>query len=159
MPDLFGSISNDFKIYKNIDLSILCTYSIGGKILDALYSNLLDPLYQGNALSAHLSRAWQNPGDITDIPIAQLSTNAQTSDRNLISASYFSIKNITLGYSFPQKWMKNIGIENIRLSAIADNIALFSHLKGMNPQYNFSGGTDYVYAPTRSISIGLDITF
>ncbi|EKE04565.1 MAG: hypothetical protein ACD_20C00049G0002 [uncultured bacterium] len=159
MPAFFGSISNDFKIYKNLDLSILCTYSIGGKVLDGLYSNLLDPLYQGNALSAHLSRAWQKPGDITDIPIPQLSANTQTSDRNLINASYFSIKNITLGYSLPSKWMKSIGIQNLRLSMVADNIALFSYLKGMNPQYNFSGGTDYVYTPTRSISMGLDITF
>ncbi len=159
MPDLYGSISNDFKFFNAIDLSIFCTYSIGGKILDGLYTNLLDPLYQGNALSAHLKRAWQKPGDITDIPIPQLGSNTQTSDRNLTNASYFSIKNISLGYSLPKKLISKIGVENVRFSAIADNIMLFSYLKGMNPQYNFSGGTDYVYTPTRSISLGLDITF
>lgn len=159
MPDLFGSISNDFKLFESIDLSILTTYSIGGKILDNLYSNLLDPLYQGNSLSAHLSRAWSKPGDMTDIPIAQLGANTTTSTRNLINASYFTIKNVTLGYSLPKTWMKKIGVENVRISAIADNIAMFTHLKGMNPQFNFSGGTDYVYTPTRSISLGLDITF
>ncbi len=159
MPKLYGSINNDFRILNTIDLSVLCTYSIGGKILDGLYGNLLDPLYQGNALSSHLLRAWQKPGDITDIPIAQLGANTQTSDRNLINGSYFSIKNVTLGYSLPKSWMKKIGVENVRISAIADNIVLFSHLQGMNPQFNFSGGTDYVYTPTRSISLGLDITF
>ncbi len=159
MPDLYGSINNDFKLFNAIDLSILCTYSIGGKILDGLYGNLLDPLYQGNALSSHLKRAWQKPGDITDIPLPQLGANMQTSDRNLTNASYFSIKNVTLGYSLPKKWMSKIGVENVRISAVADNIMLFSYLKGMNPQFNFSGGTDYVYTPTRSISLGLDITF
>lgn len=159
MPDLFGSISNDFKLFESVDLSILTTYSIGGKILDNLYMNLLDPLYQGNSLSAHLLRAWSKPGDITDIPIAQLGANTTASTRNLINASYFTIKNVTLGYSLPKAWMKKLGVENVRISAIADNIAMFSHLKGMNPQHNFSGGTDYVYVPTRSISLGLDITF
>lgn len=159
MPDLYGSINNDFKLFNVIDLSVLCTYSIGGKILDGLYGNLLDPLYQGNALSSHLKRAWQKPGDITDIPLPQLGANMQTSDRNLTNASYFSIKNVTLGYSLPKKWMSKIGVESIRISAVADNIMLFSYLKGMNPQFNFSGGTDYVYTPTRSISLGLDITF
>ena len=93
------------------------------------------------------------------MPIAQLGTNLQTSDRNLINASFFAIKNVSLGYSFPKRWMTKIGVENIRISAIADNIAIFTYLNGMNPQYNFSGGTDYAYTPTRSISVGLDITF
>ncbi len=159
MPKIYGSISNDFRILNAIDLSILCTYSIGGKVLDGLYGNLMDPLYQGNALSAHLERAWSKPGDITDIPIPQLGANTQTSDRNLINASYFGIKNVTMGYSLPQRWMRKIGVENVRISAIADNIKLFTYLNGMNPQYNFSGGTDYAYTPTRSVSLGLDITF
>ncbi|PKP06707.1 MAG: SusC/RagA family TonB-linked outer membrane protein [Bacteroidetes bacterium HGW-Bacteroidetes-5] len=159
MPKLYGSINNDFKFFGVVDLSVLCTYSLGGKILDGLYGNLLDPLYQGNSLSKHLLRAWQKPGDITDIPIPQLGANMQTSDRNLTNASFFSIKNVTLGYSLPKKWMTKIGVESVRISAIADNILLFSYLQGMNPQYNFSGGTDYAYTPTRSISLGLDITF
>lgn len=159
MPDLYGSISNDLRILNMFDLSILCTYSIGGKVLDGLYSNLLDPIYQGNSLHSHLSRSWAKPGDITDMPIAQLGTNLQTSDRNLINASFFSIKNVTLGYSLPKKWMTKIGVESIRISAVADNIAIFTYLNGMNPQYNFSGGTDYAYTPTRSVSLGLDITF
>ena len=43
--------------------------------------------------------------------------------------------------------------------ATGDNIALFSKLNGMNPQYSTSGGTDFVYAPTRAISVGIDINF
>ena len=33
IPDLYGSINTDFS-YKNFDLSILGTYSIGGKVYD-----------------------------------------------------------------------------------------------------------------------------
>ena len=46
IPDLYGSIGNTFK-YKDFDLSILCTYSIGGKVLDGVYDTLLYGNYIG----------------------------------------------------------------------------------------------------------------
>ena len=35
----------------------------------------------------------------------------------------------------------------------------FTKLKGMNPQYNTTGGTSWAYTPTRAISLGIDINF
>ena len=40
-----------------------------------------------------------------------------------------------------------------------DNLALFSHLKGMDPQYNFKGETDYSYTPNKTYSFGVEINF
>ena len=50
-------------------------------------------------------------------------------------------------------------MKEIRFTATADNLVLFSHLKGMDPQYNFSGGTTFVYTPSRTISFGVDVKF
>ena len=50
-------------------------------------------------------------------------------------------------------------MHSLRVSISADNIKLFSALKGMDPQYNFTGGTGYSYTPTRTVSVGLDLTF
>ena len=158
IPDLYGSINNTFK-YKGFDLSILCTYSIGGKVLDGIYNTLLYGNYVGQAKSKMLERAWRNPGDITDIPRIEIGKSYIVTDNSLIDASYFAIKNIALGYSLPSKWMKSIGFDSARLTATADNVVLFNHLKGMNPQYNFTGGTDFGYVPVRTISFGIDITF
>ena len=158
IPDLYGSINNTFK-YKGFDLSILCTYSIGGKVLDGIYNTLLYGNYVGQAMSKMLERAWRNPGDITDIPRIEIGKSYIVTDNSLIDASYFAIKNIALGYSLPSKWMKSIGFDSARLTATADNVVLFNHLKGMDPQYNFTGGTDFGYVPVRTISFGIDITF
>lgn len=158
IPDLYGSINNTFK-YKGFDLSILCTYSIGGKVLDGIYNTLLYGNYVGQAKSKMLERAWKNPGDITDIPRIEIGKSYIVTDNSLIDASYFAIKNIALGYSLPSKWMKSIGFDSARLTATADNVVLFNHLKGMDPQYNFTGGTDFGYVPVRTISFGIDITF
>lgn len=158
IPKLYGSIGNEFK-YKGFDLSILCTYSIGGKILDGVYNTLLYGNYVGNARSAHLERAWTKPGDITDIPRIEIGKSYIITDNNLINASYFALKNITLGYSLPSKWMRSLNMSSVRLTATADNIFLLNHLKGMDPQYNFTGGTDFGYVPTRTVSLGIDVTF
>ena len=158
IPDLYGSIGNGFK-YKGFDLNFLFTYSIGGKVLDGVYSTLLYGNYVGNARSAHLERAWKQPGDITDIPRIEIGKSYITTDNNLIDASYFTMKNVTLGYTLPSKWLKKAGMQSLRLSATADNVFILTHLKGMDPQYDFTGGTNFGYVPTRTISFGIDVTF
>lgn len=158
IPDFYGSIGNEFR-YKGFDLNILCTYSIGGKIYDDVYRNLLYGNYIGQAKSASLDRAWTTPGDITDIPRIEIGQTYIVTDNDLINASYFAIKNISLGYSLPSKWLKGSEIGAVRVSAAADNVALFTHLKGMDPQYNFSGSTNFGYVPTRTVSLGVDIQF
>ena len=158
IPDLYGSISNNFK-FKGFDLGVLLTYSIGGKVLDGVYQTLLYGNYIGQARSKHLERAWKQPGDITDIPRIEIGKSYIVTDNNLINASYLALKNITLGYSLPQQWVKKAGMQNVRISANADNVFLWNHLKGMDPQYNFTGGTSFAYVPVRTVSLGVDITF
>ncbi len=45
----------------------------------------------------------------------------------------------------------------VRLTLTADNLSVFTALKGMDPQYNFSGGTGFSYTPSRTISVGLNL--
>lgn len=158
IPDLYGSFNNEFR-YKNFDLSVLCTYSIGGKVLDGVYRTLLYGNYVGSARSKHLERAWKQPGDITDIPRIEIGKSYITTDNDLINASYLAIKNVSLGYTFPGTQLRKWGMSALRLSATADNVILFNCLKGMNPQYNFSGGTNFGYVPVRTVSLGIDVTF
>src|SRR5690554_3821069 len=95
IPSLYGSWSNSFS-YKNFDLNVMTTYSIGGKMLDGVYYGMLYNTYVGE--SAHINRrnSWQKPGDITSIPridVGGAFTTTRTGDE-LIDASYFAIKNI-----------------------------------------------------------------
>src|SRR5690606_20036579 len=101
-------------------------------------------------------RAWKQPGDITDIPRIQKEITHTLNDRALVDASYFAVKNIAVGYTFE---FRRLGLESIRIFAQGDNIAIFSARQGLNPQYNFSGSTDFVYTPTRTISAGLNLKF
>ncbi|WP_455587426.1 TonB-dependent receptor [Bacteroides sp.] len=158
IPDIYGSITNDFS-YKGFDLSILTTYSIGGEMLDGVYGSMLNVGYKGYVWHKNALRRWQKPGDVTDIPKMMWDQQLRVTDKDLLSASYFAIKNITLGYTLPKYWLEKIKMDNIRVYAAANNLALFSHLKGMDPQYNFTGTVGYTYTPSRTFSIGIDIKF
>lgn len=52
-----------------------------------------------------------------------------------------------------------VKIGSLRIFLTADNIAMFNHLDGMDPQYNFTGSVSYSYAPSRAVVAGLDIQF
>lgn len=160
IPDLYGSINNQFRI-GNFDISLFCTYSIGGKMLDGLYYEFLYNTYPGTAAHVDRQKAWKQPGDITSIPRIDISGRnkiSYTAD-NLISASYFAIKSFSVGYSLPEKWMRAINMKSIRFTLSGDNLLLLSARRGMDPQYNFTGSVGYSYTPERTVSFGVDINF
>lgn len=159
MPQIYGSISTDFTFFNCLDLSVMTTYSLGGKIYDGLYAGSMMPMYTGDTWNVNALRRWRKPGDITDVPRAEINGQYTASDRFLVDASYFAIKNITLGYSLPAKYAKKIKASLLRVYVTLDNFMIFDHLDGMDPQYNFTGATDYVYSPNKTYSVGLNINF
>ncbi len=137
----------------------MTTYSIGGKIYDGLYYGSMFNQYAGNTWNKNVLRRWQKPGDITDIPRVELNSTRTVTSNYLVDASYFAIKNITLGYTLPTRIAKKIAMNRVRLYTSFDNVALFTHLNGMDPQYNLTGSTAYSYTPNKNLTIGLDINF
>ncbi|MGM9737648.1 MAG: SusC/RagA family TonB-linked outer membrane protein [Candidatus Cryptobacteroides sp.] len=157
-PDLQGSFGSDFRL-GSFDLSFLTTFSIGGVTYDSLYSGLMEVQYAGDTWSKNALRRWQKPGDVTDVPAVLFNAGRLGTDKNLINASYFAIKSIQLGYTLPEKWTRAAKLHSLRVFVNADNVAMFNHLHGLNVQYNFSGGTNYTYTPTRVVSVGVDLNF
>jgi len=158
IPTLSGGFSNSFR-YRNFDLSLLATFSIGGKVFDSTYANLMGMRSYGSAWSTDMLKRWQKPGDHAKFPRLENGRAAQIDDTYLLNASYFSLKNINVGYNLPASLINKAGIQNLRVFATGDNLFLLSAKKGMDPQYNFTGTQDYKYAPIRTISFGVDIKF
>ena len=157
-PDVYGSVGTDLT-WKGLTLSVLGTYSLGGKIYDSLYASQMDLWYLSSTWNTNMMRRWQKPGDVTDVPRSMIAASTLTTDRYLIDASYFAIKNITLSYALPTNWVSKIGMTGARIFGSVDNLALWSHLDGMDPQYNFSGGTDYDYSPNKTYTVGIELNF
>lgn len=90
--------------------------------------------------------------------------NTQTSDMYLESGSYFRMKNIQLGYTFPKELLGRTGVEALRLYISGNNLVTFTGYRGLDPDFIntdvWNRGTDsFSFPNTRSFMTGLDITF
>jgi len=162
IPDLLGSISNSIT-YKGFSLDILFNYGIGGKVLDNGYSAMMHSGNFGSSYHPDILNAWRQPGDITNVPRLQ-SGNPNLvrtqSDRFLTDASFWSLRNINIGYSFDGSITDSIGVDNLRLSISGENLYLKSAREGLNPQFNLAGTpAGNAFNPPRIISFGLNVAF
>ena len=132
---------------------------MGGEVYDGVYSGLLSTRGPGESLHVKILDRWQKPGDVTDVPIVQYGNVVQPTERGLIDASYLTIKNVSFGYNLPKNLVTKAGLSNVRFFMTAENLGIFTKLKGMDPQYDFSGGQNFSYVPVRTISLGLDVKF
>lgn len=158
IPDIYGSLSSNFS-WKGLDFAVLFTYSLGGKVFDNIYRSLMEPSFIGQTYHKNVLRSWSRAGEVTDVPKALTTLSTLASDRFLVDASYFAVKNISLGYTLPSALLSGAGIESLRVYLSCDSPWLFTSLKGMNPQADFSGSTSYSYTPNRTLNLGVDLKF
>ena len=91
--------------------------------------------------------------------------NWNYTDRALFDASYLRIKNVTLNYTVPKSFLRSIKLDcisNMRLFASADNLAIFSAHKGVDPSTSASGGYSvgsYGFPNIRSYTFGINLDF
>ncbi len=162
VPDFLGSISNSIS-YKGFDFDFLVTYGIGGSVLDNAYADLMHAGVYGNAFHPDIQNAWRQPGDITDVPRLEngniLLAPSQT-DRFITDASFWALRNVSIGYNFSASNVERFGLDNLRISVVGENLYLKSKRDGLDPQYNLAGtapGDDFV--PGRIISLGVNLSF
>ncbi|CAL67798.1 SusC/RagA family TonB-linked outer membrane protein [Christiangramia forsetii] len=162
IPDLLGSVANSFR-YKGFNLDFLITYGIGGSVLDNAYADLMHSGSYGSSLHPDILNAWRQPGDITDVPRLENGNPnlvRTQSDRFITDASFWSLKNVNLGYNFDNNTTDALGLDDLRISITGENLYLNSERKGLDPQYNLAGtapGDDF--SPARIISLGLNLSF
>jgi TonB-linked SusC/RagA family outer membrane protein len=160
IPKVQGSLNNSFT-YKNLTLSFLVNYSLGGKIYDSNYASLMSVTSYGGALSTDMLKAWMNPGDITNIPRID-NTNAANlyaaSSRWLTNASYLAFRNATLNYKLPSSVASKLFVKGVNVFASGENLFVISGRKGLDPTQSFNGTTANSYIPSRILTLGLNVS-
>ncbi|MDD6781639.1 MAG: TonB-dependent receptor [Bacteroidales bacterium] len=160
IPDLYGGLSTSLEFY-GFDLNIQTAFQIGGYVYDSFYKSLMGGGEYGTNWHKDIFKRWTPTNTDTNVPRVEVNRQSLGLDGDavLTSASYFSLRNITLGYSFPKKWMNKAKIKTLRLYVVADNIALATARKGLDPRQSFSGATDYNYSAMATVSGGITIGF
>ena len=163
LPDAYGGFGTSFS-WKGFDLSVDFAFQLGGQVYDSDYASLMaspTSTSRGSNIHADALKAWTSENN-SNIPRFQFddSYSAATSDRFLTDASYLSLNNINFGYTFDKMLTKKIGVERLRLYVAADNIWVWSKRQGLDPRQSITGGaTASYYAPIRTISGGVTLTF
>ena len=161
IPDLFGSITPMFKVY-GFDVSLQFNYSIGGMAYDNNWASLMSTGGMGTAKAVEILDRWTTPGQITNVPRMD---NAQTTNFNaassrwLISSTFLALRNINVSYNFKPNVLKTLDLKALRIYASAENLALFSSRKGLDPTQNFSGSILNDVGFNRVITFGVNVNF
>ena len=132
-------------------------YSLGGKIMDKIYLDMLSFRNPAQAKHSDLEQAWKQAGDEAVLPRYEVGKTYQMTDQFLIDASYLSLKQLSISYNLILKNLPQL--KDCKLSLAAENLFICSYLKGMDPQHDFIGLTEYAYVPVRTISLQLSCSF
>ena len=172
LPSVYGSFSSNLR-WKDLSLSMLMTYSLGGKTMDGSYSTLMSTASASSASALHkdVLNSWSgapdgmtatsaNRIDPNGTPILDFNgsnDNNAISDRWLTSSSYLIMKNIMLTYRLPKALVTKWGLGGVSVKAGVENLFTLTGRKGMNPQYSFAGGSDDTYVSARVFNFGLTV--
>lgn len=166
-PKLFGGF-NTTLAWKNIDLTAVFGYSIGGKIYN--YSR-----QEYDSDGAYTDRnqmklmdgwtRWEKPGDIATHPVASYNNSSNSnkaSTRYLEDGDYLKLRSLTIGYNLK---LPKYYIQNMRIFFTGENLFCVTGYSGVDPEIPASGGSvigstgPSVYPSTRKYMFGINLTF
>lgn len=163
-PDWSLGIQNTFK-YKGIDFGIYA-YFRWGQMINYVMPGWYQP--QSLATNASPSRTfpgyfnyWTPENPSNDFPVMNFnspSSAAGFSGLTYIDGSFFKIKNISLGYTLPEKLTRRASVQKLRVYATITNPFIYaksSMIKNYDPEMN--GVLDYPL--TKQVVAGLNLTF
>lgn len=144
--------------WKGIDFSMVWQGVQGNSVLDATVRTDVPKMNR----PAWMLARWTGEGTSNEIPrftTTDPNKNYSTmSDFFIKDASYLRLKNITLGYTLPEKWTRTVFIKKLRVYAAIDNALTFTKYNGFDPE--ISGFVDKgIYPQSRTYQFGLNLSF
>lgn len=169
-------INNSFK-FKNLTVSALITGQFGH--VKRVMQDFNYKYDDASSLSAHLKNRWRVAGDekLTNIPAIQDKKTMKSTDEVdikrayrlygmsnqwIADASFIRLKNVSVSYSLPNKWISSIGIKTCKLSLQGTNLALLwakdkDKLNGEDPEFVWSGGATMPITKQYSFTLNIGL--
>jgi TonB-dependent starch-binding outer membrane protein SusC len=157
--------------YKNFGLTLFGQGVHGNDIFNYVKYWTDFPTFAGNRSTRMLNESWR-PGK-TDAVLPQLTSSDQVSilpsTYYLENGSYFRMKNIQLGYTFPKSMISKIGFNTVRVYVQGQNLFTITEYSGMDPEINlrnYTAGNDRqigvdggAYPTAKQYLVGLNLGF
>lgn len=128
-----------------------------GESVEAFHNN-----NEGPVLDFHVDR-WTPSNRNASYPRLTMGSesknNAMKSDFWIQNAAYLRVKNLQVGYSFPEQLLKKIHFKGLQVYLTCENPFVFTKMKGgWDPEYN-ADGSGRAYPVARVYSVGLNVKF
>lgn len=170
--------------YKNFDIAGVFSWSLGNDVYNAAkiefstssryqFRNLLATMSDGNR--------WTNvdaSGNLVNDPAKLAEMNANTtmfspytgryvfSDWAVEDGSFLRLSTLTLGYTFPTRWLKKVKVTSLRVYSSAYNLFCLTNYSGNDPEVStrrktaLTPGVDYsAYPRSRQVVFGVNLSF
>ncbi|MEI9917330.1 MAG: SusC/RagA family TonB-linked outer membrane protein [Bacteroidota bacterium] len=156
----YGAVTNSIQ-YRGFELSFMFQYvnQTGRNFLGSLTA-FTTPGGPTNEPVQVMSR-WQKPGDNTNVQKFTLDTPgylsyiaASNSDNLIVDASFVKLKNVSLSYNVPGKFIRALRLQALRVYVQGQNLATFTKFVGLDPEFAIPTNLP----PLRTITGGIQVS-
>ncbi|QKZ15670.1 SusC/RagA family TonB-linked outer membrane protein [Spirosoma sp. KUDC1026] len=177
LPKFLGGITNSFA-YKGINLSVLVDFKLGGKMISGTNLNLFRHGLQKETLVGRgdpdnkmVGAGVNQNGEANTVrafvqDYYSVGRSKSLGEQVIYDAGFWKLRQISLGYDFTKFLPKSLFIKGIRVSAVANNVAVLKKwVPNIDPeQFGFSSdnliGLESTGLPiTRSVGFNLNVRF
>lgn len=162
--------------YKGVTLSVLFSGQFGHK--KRVMQNFNYYYNDSDGLTSYLKNRWRVSGDenrtnipaILDYSFFDKSENMPyydqaykhygMSDLWMADASFIRLKNLSLNYNFPDRWLRKASIRNLSIGIQGTNLALVwladrKKLAGEDPEFVWTGGTSMPVSKQYTVTLNI----
>lgn len=174
-PDWTGSFATSLR-WKNLSFNALIDVKCGGDLIsttdlyastagnsartlagresDMIISGIVESTGKENTVGIPAQTYWSAIGGPNGV-----------AEEFMYDASYVKLRELSLGYTFPKTWLRNIPIQSVKVSAVGRDLFYIFKNAPVNPESSF-GRQDFAQAfeyaampSTRSIGFSLNVKF
>ena len=164
LPKWYGGITNSFNFY-GVDFSFMFQFNYGNDIYNATRLFATQSRSERKNFLGEVAERWSPTNASNKVPKYDGYIVNDVYSRFVEDGSFLRLKNVTLGYTVPQKWTKKFHVSKLRVYASGQNLLCFDNYSGYDPEVNsknspMTPGLDWgAYPKSRIYTVGLDIQF
>ena len=165
MPKWFGGITNTFNFY-GVDLSFMLQFQYGNDVYNATRLFATCSQDERYNMLAEVADRWSETNASNKVPSTRGYVKGDVYSRFVEDGSFLRLKNLTVGYTIPQKLTKKAFISRLRVYASAQNLFCISGYSGYDPEVSSAAsnpmtpGLDWgAYPKSKVFTFGIDVQF
>ena len=163
-PLFFGGITNTFN-YKGFDLSFMFQFNYGNDVYNAtrLYSNTT--MEKNYNMMAEVAGRWTDTNASNSVPKYNGYIKNEVYSRFIEDGSFLRLKNLTFGYTLPQKLTRRFYVNRLRVYFSAQNLFVVTGYSGYDPEVSVASSSPTTpaldwgaYPKSKVFTFGIDLT-